>query len=43
VFAATAADVVHVVCDGAVVARRGDGDAIGRELAVAIEDAWGVA
>jgi cytosine/adenosine deaminase-related metal-dependent hydrolase len=37
VFAATAADVVQVLVDGRVVFRRGDEEAIGRELAAAIE------
>ncbi|MEP9363314.1 formimidoylglutamate deiminase [Nocardioides sp. CN2-186] len=36
-FAATAADVVHVVADGRVVATRDDHEEIGRELAAAIE------
>lgn len=36
VFAATAADVVHVVADGRVVATRDDHEQIGRELADAI-------
>jgi formiminoglutamate deiminase len=35
-FAATAADVVHVVADGRVVATRDDHEDIGRELAAAI-------
>ncbi|MCB8957229.1 MAG: formimidoylglutamate deiminase [Nocardioides sp.] len=35
-FAATAADVVHVVADGAVVFRRGDEADVGRELDAAI-------
>jgi len=37
VFAATAADVSHVVVDGRVVANRDDHGDIGRELAAAIE------
>jgi formiminoglutamate deiminase len=37
VFAATAADVTHVVADGRVVATRDDHEAVGRELAAAIE------
>jgi formiminoglutamate deiminase len=37
VFAATAADVVHVVADGRVVYRAGDDEDIGRELATAME------
>jgi formiminoglutamate deiminase len=37
VFAATAADVTHVVADGRVVATRDDHEDIGRELAAAIE------
>ncbi len=36
VFAATAADVIHVVADGRVVATRDDHEDIGRELAAAI-------
>ncbi|WP_395690520.1 formimidoylglutamate deiminase [Nocardioides sp.] len=36
VFAATAADVVHVVAQGRVVHRRGDDEAVGRELDAAI-------
>ena len=39
VFAATAADVTHVVADGRVVATRDDHEDIGRELAAAIERA----
>ncbi len=37
VFAATAADVVRVMVDGRVVFERGDEEAIGRELAAAID------
>jgi len=37
VFAATAADVTHVVADGRVVATRDDHEDIGRELAAVIE------
>jgi formiminoglutamate deiminase len=40
VFAATAADVVHVVAAGRVVFRRGDEDQIGRELDAAIGALW---
>ncbi len=40
VFAATAADVTHVVVDGCVVVRQGDRDEIGRALATAIERVW---
>ncbi|MGH3347132.1 MAG: formimidoylglutamate deiminase [Nocardioides sp.] len=40
VFAATAADVTHVVVDGRVVVRRGDGEEIGRELDEAIGRIW---
>jgi len=40
VFAATAADVRHVVVDGRVVFRRGDEEEIGRELDAAIGDLW---
>jgi cytosine/adenosine deaminase-related metal-dependent hydrolase len=40
VFAASAADVVHVVADGRVVATRDDHEDIGRELAAAIEEVW---
>ncbi|WP_193605355.1 formimidoylglutamate deiminase [Nocardioides dongkuii] len=40
VFAATAADVTHVVADGRVVARAGDRAEIGRELAHEIERLW---
>ena len=36
-FAATAADVVHVVADGRVIATSDDHEEIGRELAAAIE------
>jgi hypothetical protein len=36
VFAASAADVVQTMVDGRVVFRRGDEEAIGRELAAAI-------
>ncbi|WP_248583481.1 formimidoylglutamate deiminase [Nocardioides sp. InS609-2] len=39
-FAATAADVTHVVVDGRVVVRQGDRDEIGRALATAIERVW---
>jgi cytosine/adenosine deaminase-related metal-dependent hydrolase len=39
VFAATSADVIHVVADGRVIATRGDHEDIGRELAAAIERA----
>ena len=37
VFAATAADVTHVVVDGRVVHRRGDEPEVGRALAAAID------
>jgi formiminoglutamate deiminase len=40
VFAATAADVTHVVVDGRVVFRQGDGDQVGRELDAAITHVW---
>ncbi|CAI9412120.1 formimidoylglutamate deiminase [Nocardioides sp. T2.26MG-1] len=40
VFAATAADVTHVVVDGRVVATADDHDEIGRELADAMEALW---
>ena len=40
VFAATSADVCHVVVDGRVVFRRGDEEEIGRELDEAIGDLW---
>ena len=40
VFAATAADVVHVVADGRVVFARGDQEEIGRELDGAIGALW---
>ncbi len=40
VFAASAADVVHVVRDGRVVAREGDRAEIGRELDAAIAAVW---
>jgi len=40
VFAAGAADVLHVVVDGRVVATRDDHEDIGRELAAAIEEVW---
>jgi formiminoglutamate deiminase len=43
IFAAAAADVVHVVCDGEVVARGEDHSALGQELASAISAAWGEA
>ena len=36
VFAASGADVVQVIADGRVIARRGDAEAVGRELAAAI-------
>jgi cytosine/adenosine deaminase-related metal-dependent hydrolase len=41
VFAATSADVVHVVCDGRVVATRDDHNSIGNELESAVAKAWG--
>ena len=41
VFAAGAADVTHVVCEGRVVARREDRDQVGHDLAVAIGSVWG--
>jgi len=41
VFAATAADVVHVVGAGRVIATDADHEQIGRELDVAIAAAWG--
>jgi formiminoglutamate deiminase len=41
VFAASAADVVHVVCDGKVIARKDDHEQVGRDLAAAIAAAWG--
>jgi formiminoglutamate deiminase len=40
VFAASPADVVQVICDGRVVARRGDHEDVGRELSAAIDKAW---
>lgn len=40
VYAATAADVVHVVCDGRVVFSRGDEAGIGRELDDAVREVW---
>ncbi|MBI2243408.1 MAG: formimidoylglutamate deiminase [Nocardioides sp.] len=40
VFAATAADVTHVVIDGRVVASDDDPEDIGRELAAAMEALW---
>jgi formiminoglutamate deiminase len=40
VYAATAADVVQVVCDGRVVFTRGDEAEIGRELDAAVEELW---
>ncbi|ABL83883.1 MULTISPECIES: formimidoylglutamate deiminase [unclassified Nocardioides] len=40
VFAATAADVTHVVVDGRVVASEDDHEDIGRELAAAMEALW---
>ncbi len=40
VFAATAADVTHVVVDGEVVVRQGDREEIGRALAAATERVW---
>jgi formiminoglutamate deiminase len=40
VFAATAADVTHVVADGRVVCTRDDREQIGRGLAAAIEGVW---
>ncbi len=40
VFAATAADVTHVVVDGQVVATGDDHEQIGRELAAAVEGLW---
>ena len=39
-FAATAADVVQVVCDGRVVFTKGDEAEIGRELDAAIAELW---
>jgi formiminoglutamate deiminase len=41
VFAAGAADVVHVVAGGRVVHRRGDEQAVGRALDRAVRRAWG--
>jgi formiminoglutamate deiminase len=41
VFAAGAADVVHVVAGGRVVATRGQHREIGRELEIAVTDMWG--
>ncbi|MEJ7628926.1 MAG: formimidoylglutamate deiminase [Nocardioidaceae bacterium] len=43
VFAASASDVAHVVCDGRVVASRDDHEQIGGDLESAIEAAWGEA
>jgi cytosine/adenosine deaminase-related metal-dependent hydrolase len=40
VFAATAADVVHVVADGRVVFERGDEERLGREVDEAVEALW---
>ncbi|GAB2865752.1 formimidoylglutamate deiminase [Nocardioides pacificus] len=40
VFAASAADVRHVVADGRVVFRAGDEEEIGRELAAAVGQVW---
>jgi formiminoglutamate deiminase len=40
VFAATAADVTHVVADGRVVFSEGDDARVGRDLASAVERAW---
>lgn len=40
VFAATAADVVHVVADGRVTFRDDDRERVGRDLADAIESTW---
>ncbi|GEP39707.1 formimidoylglutamate deiminase [Nocardioides psychrotolerans] len=40
VFAATAADITHVVVDGRVVFQQGDREQVGRDLAVAIERLW---
>ncbi len=40
VFAASAADVVHVVVDGRVVFRGEDAAEVGRRLAAAIEEVW---
>jgi hypothetical protein len=40
VFAATPADVTRVMVDGRVVARRGDAEQIGRDLATTIERLW---
>ncbi|QZY28909.1 formimidoylglutamate deiminase [Nocardioides coralli] len=40
VFAASAADVTHVVTDGRVVFRQGDGEEVGRELDEAIGRLW---
>ena len=41
VFAASAADVVQVVCDGRPIARREQHSEIGRDLGKAIASAWG--
>ena len=43
VFAATAADVVHVVADGVVVATAGDRAEVGAELETAIRKVWDLA
>ena len=42
-FAATAADVVHVVADGVVVATAGDRAEVGAELETAIRKVWDLA
>jgi formiminoglutamate deiminase len=39
-FAASAADVTHVVVDGRVVMRQGDAEVVGRELEAAIGRVW---
>ncbi len=41
VFATSGADVTHVVCDGRVIAGRGDHEEVGHELAAAIGRVWG--
>ncbi|WP_308189698.1 formimidoylglutamate deiminase [Nocardioides sp. cx-169] len=40
VFAATAADVTHVVADGQVIYEQGDGARVGHDLAATIERIW---
>jgi len=40
VFAATAADITHVVVDGRVVFQQGDREQVGRDLAASIERLW---